>query len=204
MPSPLGHGLAGIAAGWAIARPVTDRDALIVQAAILAAAAASPDLDLLIHYHSGPTHSLGAAAFVSSVAALMRWPVAGSRLRIWLAVFAAYASHPLLDALSPDTAPPIGVMAFWPFSHAYVQTGLAVFDPIWRFPMTARTIRHDLVAMVREAAILAPVCLVVWFSRRTNRIRGRSSGRDDRPPPSASGADTAGTSGRRGPRAGPS
>src|SRR5262245_13527330 len=165
MPSPIGHGLAGIAAGWAIAGPKQNSRALIVQSAILAAAAAAPDLDLLVHRHSGPTHSLGAAAIVATAGAIMRWPVASRRALIWLAIFAAYATHPLLDALSPDSSPPIGIMAFWPLSQAYVQTGLAIFEPIWRYPITARMIRHDVIAIVKEIAILTPICLVVWLAR---------------------------------------
>lgn len=175
MPSPVGHGLAGIAAGWAVARPAVDRRGLVVQSAILAAAAAAPDLDLLIGSHSGPTHSLGAAVIVASVALLMRWPVASTGARIWVAIFAAYASHPLLDALSPDTAPPIGIMAFWPLSHAYMQTGLAWFDPIWRFPVTARMIRHDVVAVVKEILILVPLCLIIGLGRRWNTSKPESS-----------------------------
>jgi len=125
---------------------------LVVRAPLLGALAAAPDLDLLISRHRGETHSIGAAAFVASIAAWRRWPFAGGgRWRIWLAAWLAWSSHPLLDALSPDNSPPIGVMALWPFSREYMQTGLAVFAPIWRYPITAREIRHDLLA-VRSGA----------------------------------------------------
>jgi membrane-bound metal-dependent hydrolase YbcI (DUF457 family) len=169
MPSPLGHAIAGIAAGWVAASPFPVARQRIVQAAWLAGLAMAPDLDLLIGRHSGETHSLGAAALAASAAALWRWPVATTRWGIWLAVFAAWSSHPLLDALSPDNSPPIGVMAFWPVSHSYVQTGLAVFAPIWRWPFTQRMLRHDVYAVGREIAILTPLLIAVMVVRRRSR-----------------------------------
>lgn len=165
MPTPLGHALAGVAAGWAVAPPSAPRSRLILQITVLAVLAAAPDLDLLIGRHSGETHSIGAAVIVATVAAWRRWPLAETRWRIWIAAWLAWSSHPLLDALSPDTSAPIGVMAFWPFSHAYVQTGLSVFAPIWRFPVTVREIRHDLLAAVRELAILGPVVVAMGWLR---------------------------------------
>src|SRR5437870_766283 len=132
MPTPLGHALAGITAGWAIARPAAERHARWVQAGIFAAVAAAPDLDLIVYRHRGETHSVGAAAIVAAIAAWRLWPVARTRARIGLSVFAAYATHLLLDTLALDNAPPLGIMAFWPFSRAYVQSGLEVFAPVWR------------------------------------------------------------------------
>jgi len=169
MPSPLGHAIAGIAAGWVATSPFPVVRQRVVQAAWLAGLAMAPDFDLLIGRHSGETHSLGAAALAASAAAVWRWPVAATRWRIWLAAFLAWSSHPLLDALSPDNSPPIGVMAFWPVSHAYLQTGLAVFAPIWRWPFTQRMLRHDVYAVAREIAILTPILIAIFFLRRRRR-----------------------------------
>jgi membrane-bound metal-dependent hydrolase YbcI (DUF457 family) len=138
----------------------------VIQAALLAGLAMAPDLDLLIGRHSGETHSIGAAAIAAAVAAWLRWPIARGRARIFLTAWLAWSTHPLLDGMSPDTSPPIGVMAFWPLSHAYVQTGWALFEPIWRFPVTGRMMRHDLYATVWEMAILLPVLAAVWIWRR--------------------------------------
>ena len=172
MPSPIGHGLAGITAGWAIARPARSRGALFVQASILAATAIAPDLDLLIASHRGESHSIGAAAIAATIATLMRWPVASSRSRIWWAIFAAWATHPLLDAFALDTAAPIGIMAFWPFSSVYVQTGLEIFAPISRSWQKPGFLRQTLLACLREILILTPICLGVWFRRRARTDRG--------------------------------
>jgi membrane-bound metal-dependent hydrolase YbcI (DUF457 family) len=151
MPTSLGHGLAGIAAGWAVAKPAAGRRRLWVQTAIFAAAAAAPDLDLFFSRHRAETHSLGAAVIVASAAAWGLWPVARSRGRMWLSVFAACFTHPLLDALALDTNVPFGIMAFWPISRAYVQSGIEVFDPVWRRWWLADFWTHNSVAMLKEA-----------------------------------------------------
>ena len=166
MPTPLGHGLAGIATGWAVAGVAREsRRALIRQAAILAALAMAADLDLLVGAHSGPTHSIGAAAIAGVVAALARWPIARTRVMIGLVAFLAWATHPLMDSLAPDTSLPYGVMAFWPFSHQYFLTGLSVFMPIWRYPVSARAITHDILAIGREILLLGPAVVLVWITR---------------------------------------
>jgi hypothetical protein len=50
-----------------------------------------------------------------------------------------------------------------------VQTGLAAFSPIWRFPVTARMIRHDVLAVIRELVILMPIAAAVWWLRSRSR-----------------------------------
>ena len=137
-----------------------------MQAATLALLGAAADLDLLMGHHSAQAHSVGAAAIVASVGAWRAWPIASSRVRIWWAVFAAWLSHPLLDALAFDTSPPIGVMALWPFSPAYFQTGLSVFAPISRAFWAPGFLSKTLLAVGREVFILGLVTLVVWRLRR--------------------------------------
>jgi membrane-bound metal-dependent hydrolase YbcI (DUF457 family) len=167
MPSPVGHALAAVAAGWAIARPATPRRALIVQSSILAVVGAAPDLDLLINRHSAETHSLGAAVIVATLAAWMAWPVADTRWRIWLAVALAWATHPLLDALADDSSPPIGIMAFWPVTRVYVHAAWTVFDSIYRHWWETGFLSHNLLAIAKEIALLAPITGAVGW------IRGR-------------------------------
>jgi membrane-bound metal-dependent hydrolase YbcI (DUF457 family) len=176
MPTPLGHAIAGVAAGWLVAPPAIDRRRRVIQAALFAGLAMTPDLDLLVGRHSGETHSIGAAAIAAGIVAWLRWPIARGRARIFLAAWLAWSTHPLLDALSPDTSPPIGVMAFWPLSHAYVQTGWAILEPIWRFPVTVRMIRHDVFATLREIAILLPVLAAMWMWRRRRLDQARAFG----------------------------
>jgi membrane-bound metal-dependent hydrolase YbcI (DUF457 family) len=178
VPTPIGHGLAGIAAGWSaggVARG--DRQKLATQVGILAMLGMAADLDLLIDWHSGPTHSVGAAAIVAILAALWRWPIARTRWLIAAAAFAAWATHPLLDSLAPDTSPPIGVMAFWPLTTQYFITGLNVFMPIWRAPGNLKAVVHDIVAVLREIVILGPIVYVTWKTGRTVKVE-RSGSRE--------------------------
>ena len=123
------------------------------------------DLDLLFGAHSGPTHSVGAAAIAGVIAAAARWPIARSRLAIGLTASLVWATHPLMDSLAPDTSAPYGVMAFWPISHQYFLTGLSVFMPIWRYPISMRAVTHNILAIGRELLLLAPVTSVVWRLR---------------------------------------
>ncbi len=164
MPSPLGHGLAAVAAGWTVAGRAATRPQLLRQVAILVAVGVAPDLDLLMGRHSMETHSIGAAIVVASTAAWQRWPVATSRVTIWLAVALAWLSHPILDALGSDTSVPIGVMAFWPFSRGHFQTSLGIFEAIsrryWRDDFWSLNIS----AIVREVLLVGPVLAIAAFT----------------------------------------
>ena len=171
MPSPVGHSLAAVAVGWIVARPAPVGRALAVQVGILVGVALSPDLDLLVGRHSRETHSVGAGVVVASIAAIMRWPVAQDRWRIFLAVLLAYLSHPLLDALSRDTSSPFGVMAFWPFSSVHFTTGLNLFMPIWRRWWVSGFLSHTIIAVSREIAIMAPIAWLVWWRRSERRVQ---------------------------------
>lgn len=167
MPSPIGHGLAGLAAGWLGARPIRPSVAALKQAALLAAVGMAPDLDLLWGRHSRETHSIGAALLVAAVAAWRRWPVGVSdRPRIFAAVAAAWYIHPVLDAFSVDNAAPVGVMLWWPFSREFVHSPHAFIDPISRNWQAADVWTHNFQAAAHEVMWLAPLALLVWWIRR--------------------------------------
>ena len=89
------------------------------------------------------------------------------RLRLgWaLAVAAAYGSHLLFDWLGSDTTPPIGIMALWPFSGAFVQSDVHLFMAISRRYWLANFWSHNLTAVAWELALLGPPTLVVWWWR---------------------------------------
>jgi inner membrane protein len=177
VPSPLGHMLGGIAAGWLVAgAPAIVRDrkrtAALRDAAVYACLAVLPDLDLLVGPHRGPTHSIGAALAIGLAAAIARRTGAGAGL--WrtpavaaAACAAAYGSHVLLDWLSSDTSAPIGLMALWPLSRDYYASDLHVFMAISRrYHQGWSFVRQNVAAVVREAAILLPLVAVVAMVRR--------------------------------------
>ena len=156
MPSPIGHALGGIAAGWGSA-PRRD----VAAAAILAAVAVAPDLDLLVHSHRGPSHSVGAALIAGAFA----WIV--TRRPSWaLAVSLAWASHVLLDWMGNDTRPPLGVMALWPFTRDYYKASFEVFPAISRRYWLAEFWVYNLWAVVIEVAIVGPIAAAVLWWRR--------------------------------------
>jgi len=174
VPSPLGHALAGLAAGWLIAPPATRREA--VGGTLFALAAMAPDLDLVAGVHRGPSHSLGAAVAAGALtwivsAAASRRPMEGEQQgggarqhsRRALAVAAAYATHTLLDWLSADSSAPFGIMALWPLTDNYYESSWHVFlatsRRYWRPDFWTLTVH----AVGREVAILAPIAaLVAW------------------------------------------
>ena len=149
MPSPIGHALGGIAAGWGSA-PRRD----VTAAAIVAVVACAPDLDLLIHSHRGESHSVGAALIAGAIA----WVVTG-RPRWGAAVTLAWASHVLLDWMSNDTRPPLGVMALWPFTRDYYKASIEIFPPVSRRYWESRFWIYNLRAVVAELVILGPLAI---------------------------------------------
>ena len=176
MPSPLGHILGGLAAGWLVAGRSTAGEARdhgadpssapsrpSRDASAFGALGAAPDLDLLVGLHSMYTHSVGAAALVAAAAYAMR----GERRARWaVACGAAIASHILLDWLGSDTTPPIGIMALWPFSSGFYQSSL------WLFPAVSRRfgewsfVTQNLRAVVWELVLLLPITIAIGWVRR--------------------------------------
>ena len=138
----------------------------MIQSGTLAAIGVMPDLDLLINRHSAETHSIGAAAIVATISAFARLPVAQTRRRIWLAVFLAWMTHPLLDAFTDDSSIPIGIMIAWPFSTAHFHSGIAVFEPIYRRYWLPGFFAHNVFAAAKELAIVGPIAGLCWWIRR--------------------------------------
>jgi membrane-bound metal-dependent hydrolase YbcI (DUF457 family) len=172
VPSPIGHVLGGLAAGWLVAgrstAPPGDRRvpswwarALEGRAALFGLIGAAPDIDLLFGTHSTYTHSVGAVA--GTVAAALLWK-RGSR-RIAAACGAAVASHVLLDWLGSDTTPPLGVMALWPFTRAFYQSPFFLFMAISRRWWLPGFYTQNGLAVLRELVILGPVVALIGAVR---------------------------------------
>ena len=168
MPSPIGHALGALAAGFGGAA-LTRTSSLGPtrspwrEAALFSAVGLLPDLDLLVGAHSQHTHSLGAVAVVLAVAWLA---TGGRRFGLALAVALAYASHPLLDWLGQDGTPPYGVMLLWPLDHGFHHAGLDLFTGISRRYWLPGFLAHNLAAVLREVLILGPLALGAWLLRR--------------------------------------
>jgi len=176
MPTPIGHALAGIAvAGAGRGSTMPGR-----HVAILAFCASAPDLDLVlrlidgVNHHRGASHSFGAAILVLVSTLLLRRAgvdVPGAAL-----MGAAWASHVVLDYLGADTSPPFGEMALWPFSQGFYISPVSVFYDIPR-SFSGGAIRHNLVAVAIEVAVIGPITWLCWGGFKT-RSGSRPAGRD--------------------------
>src|ERR671910_3229869 len=174
MPTPIGHVLGGLAAGWLVAgRSTAARDvrarsswwahARDSHAALFGAIGAAPDIDLLFGTHNTYTHSVGAVAG-TALAALL-W-TRGRHPRLAAACAAAVASHALFDWLGSDTTPPLGVMALWPASDAFYFADAFVFEAISRRTHLPNFWTHNVYAVAKEIVTLGPLALwAAWWRR---------------------------------------
>src|SRR5579884_2398360 len=125
MPSPIGHGLAGVAVVYA-ADFVDGRRSSPRLVALCAGLAMLPDADLLVAgAHRTATHSLTATAVIFIVAAAVTGQVTRWRTATLCAV--AQASHLLLDWLGADNFAPRGIQLLWPWSDRWFISNLDVF-----------------------------------------------------------------------------
>jgi len=163
----VGHALGGIAAGWPIV-PQRHRAAAVV----LASVAIAPDLDLLFGTHREASHSIGAAAVAGVFTlGLTRFALGASWRDAWrwtAVVTVAWLSHILLDWLSNDTRPPIGVMALWPFTHEHYKAAIEIFPPVSRRYWESRFWVYNLRALVAEVLILGPIAALVLWRGKTS------------------------------------
>jgi inner membrane protein len=168
MPSPFGHALGGLAGAWLVAGPPGPRarvprswrrDVLL-----FGALGALPDIDLLIGLHRGPSHGIGAAVMVGLAAAALSTALAvRDRWRMALACAFAYGSHTLLDWLGTDTSAPAGIMALWPLSREYYESGLHLFMAVSRrYGQPEIFWRQNLLALFRELVILLSALALIW------------------------------------------
>jgi len=168
MPSPIGHAIAGVIAGWLVDPPPREDRSRV---ALYAAMGMAADLDLLVAAHSGPTHGLGSAVLIGMATWMvlrMRGLSGGARTACASAI--AYGSHTLLDWLGTDSSPPIGIMALWPASREYYESSRHVFMAISRRYWLPEFWTFNFSALVRELLILIPIAFVVLSVRRRVRV----------------------------------
>lgn len=166
VPTPVGHALGALL----LTAPLRARFGWrgTAAAAAVMSAAVAPDLDLLIGRHSAETHSVGAAILAgAAVFAVMR---ARAHPRAWrwaIVIACAVASHALLDWLGTDTSAPIGIMALWPFSRAYVESDLHLFMAVSRRYWLPEFWTYNFTVLARELLMLGvPALAAEWWLRR--------------------------------------
>jgi membrane-bound metal-dependent hydrolase YbcI (DUF457 family) len=192
MPSPIGHGLAGLAIGLVLEPPrpagaQTTTRRLSNFALVGAALAALPDADLVYSpIHRGVSHSIGLTVLLMIIAAVVTGWVTGRVQWRWVVLIgAAHASHILMDWLGTDRYPPTGLEALWPFNRQFYISGWDVFPPTERRIYLPGAVLINVRAFFTEAAIMGPVAALAYLVRRTRRNRVPTSVRDNLPRPSA-------------------
>ena len=171
MSTPVGHALAGMAAGLLATRgrPLLGPRADLV---LFAGLGQAPDLDFIPGilagnaslYHHGISHSVGAVFLLGLLAALWGWRHA----RAWdwaLMALAVGVSHLLLDMFTLDTSAPYGMPLWWPFSSEY-HLWYPLFSDVWRQPPWSAVIRHNLAVVAMEALVLGPLLAASWLGLR--------------------------------------
>jgi hypothetical protein len=187
VPSPLGHALAGAAAGCLLAELGRQREDASASGADSAAVAhpaarrrrpiwiwfallgAVPDLDLLFGTHNTYSHSAGAVLAAMSVAGLVlvvrRYPWLDRALLLVLAAGAAYASHLLLDWLGTDTSPPVGIMALWPWDEGFYKAPVSWFPRVSRHVLSLEFWTTTPIVAATELVILGPIAWLICRRR---------------------------------------
>lgn len=169
MATPVGHALAGWAAGCALT-PARERLAPALLAAF-AALAVAPDLDFLLGilqgepalYHQGPSHSLGVGALVAGAAA---WAlVRGGWRGRWIAapLFGAYLSHLVVDLFGPDSRSPYGVPLLWPMSDRAFLAPWTLLPGVDHAEATATPTGQWLAAVFAPGNLVAVGWEVLWL-----------------------------------------
>ena len=182
MPTPVGHALAGVAAGCLLAGRV-DRTTLSTLGTALswrslaltldkrlllfASLGVLADIDFLFGVHSAYTHSVGATLVVGGVAALLG---RGRSRRFALAATMAYGTHIVLDWLGSDTVEPLGVMALWPFTTDYFLSNLYWFPSVCRQFRDLSCWSHNVASIAWEIVFLGPLAFgALYLNRRSRR-----------------------------------
>jgi membrane-bound metal-dependent hydrolase YbcI (DUF457 family) len=116
--------------------------------------------------HRTVTHSLAAVAVVGVLTIIATGVTGKVTTKIVLTYMAAYASHLLLDWLQADPTPPLGLQLLWPFSSTWFISGWSVFRATERRHfLELATMKRNIVAMLQELVILAPVMAALWLVR---------------------------------------
>jgi hypothetical protein len=140
---------------------------LVAACAVLALA---PDFDILFASHRTYSHSIGAAALVAFAAGAISRARRGPALATGLACGLAVGSHIVLDWLGRDSSSPAGLMALWPFSRAFVYSGIDLFAEVSRrYWKPDEFIVRNAVSVARELAILVPIAAAALWLRTESR-----------------------------------
>jgi len=175
MASPIGHTLAGVAAGLAVQRP--DKPQLKNWLTVVIIGSNLADIDFLFglfgesmnQYHRFWTHSLGFVALTVLLAvAVGHWVKRPMTRRTIVLLALVMGSHLLVDMFSLDRKAPLGIPLFWPLWEGYViapimPLGDLVKSGEMRHFFQSLFCVHNLRTVFKEVWLLGPVALVAVY-----------------------------------------
>lgn len=190
MPTPVGHGLMGLALGVGFLIPrglgfkagleaVRQKWKLLVAVGLLACL---PDLDYIPglfvgdwnKYHHYHVHSLGWCVLMTvSLCLIIRIVRTELKLRWAVFILICLSSHLVLDLMCVDQREPIGILMLWPLSEARFHGPWEIFPPLYKSSVAEVFQWKNVYAVLVEVAVLLPLLFGVWLYKCL--ARGRAS-----------------------------
>ena len=172
MASPLGHSLVGFAAAWALSR--RREQVTIRSGAAIVFFANLPDVDYLPGlatgslnaFHQGFTHSVAFAILALPLGAVLAPWLGRSRWDGALLACLLCLSHLLVDFLTADLRPPIGMPLLWPMSRETFNSPVSLALPMEKPSLSGIFTPWNLWVSLVEAVTFAPLAAISWRSLR--------------------------------------
>ncbi len=178
MPSPVGHTLGAFSALLALEPNIVSsryKTNIALGAAFVFGSLADADF-VVAHFSTAPylrhhyfSHSIPFAICFTFLCWIIlkcfRFQNAGKFSGL---IGAAYSSHLLLDYFAEDGSNPYGIPLLWPFTNRHFIAPFNLFYSIHRGEFTDIFSMHNLVGVLIEIAVMAPITflLIVVAKRR--------------------------------------
>lgn len=128
------------------------------------------------HYFS---HSIPfALAFTLCTYVILR--IAGNtRPLAWsLLIGIGYSTHLLLDFVTDDKSPPIGIPLLWPLTSEHFISPRNIFLAIHRGSISTLFGTHNLLAILKEFVIMSPVAFLAWHIAKKRVMSKEEAGKE--------------------------
>lgn len=135
-------------------------------------------------YHHGVSHSLGTGLICALVLAFFMTRKNKAMMgREFVFMFIIFSSHLVLDLLSVDGRPPLGIPIFWPLSDQYYM--IPLLPPVMHSVLDHATITqfladvfslHNLYVIGLEMLLTVPFVFMIHFVKTKKSSRTKSSG----------------------------
>jgi membrane-bound metal-dependent hydrolase YbcI (DUF457 family) len=175
MPSPAGHGIAGLAIGmaWFLPRAQGIRELanslwrFRIQLLACIILANAPDIDYLFGipsgnlnlYHQTATHTAAWVLLLAAVLWSAGWPEHSWRSFIFLLLL--LGSHLAMDYLCEDKSKPFGMMLGWPFWPRYFLSTVSIFPAAAKSGIADLLTVHNIRVVMTEALYTLPFVVIV-------------------------------------------